>query len=388
MRELNEINATEQSANNISVLNHKEYLAAGNTVAKLRVRNQINFSTGVRFPVFISGELEADKYSVARQIHHRRCLQKEAFIGVSSNISDLAHYKNHLDKCIQEAQGGTLYLPEVDLLPDIIKEHLITLFNDDNFNNRIYKNEINLIVSCTYPVTSNNDQSEYIANLLNCTIPYLEIHIALLRQKKEAFNAYINYISQGVATRHYLSLDSVAMDLLLSYDWPQQLDQLQKILCLLAYYCESDVTQEDVLALNFTNDKATLDIIDVIERQDMEPFKYAHIGLQKALMYLAENYKQEITLTALSNVACTSSSHLSYLFRRHLNLSFKTILVQLRIRYAKRLIEDVPRMKITDISLESGFGDLSHFEKMFKRYIGYTPRQHRQKLRVNENVYP
>lgn len=369
------------------VLANEEYPIIGDSEAIFRIRNQIDFSADVKFPIFISGEIGTEKLSVARQIHNRRCLPPEVFICVPSNINDLEIFKDYLKNSMQKSKGGTLYFSEIDLLPDDLKSYLITQFIGNTFNKSMYEHNINLIVSCTNLLVSNQEASQFIAKTFGCSVPHLEIHIPSLRERKEDIRGHINYIIQKVSIRRCLSLDSVALDLLLSYDWPENLDQLQRVLCLLASYCESDITQEDVLALNLINNtKGELDFIGKILVRDMDFFNYVHIGLRKALTYLGEHYQEEITLGTLSDVACTSASHLSYLFRNHLNLSFKSILVQLRVRYAKQLIEASPQFKITDISFQSGFGDLSHFEKMFKRYVGSTPRQHRQKFRLEKSL--
>lgn len=135
------------------------------------------------------------------------------------------------------------------------------------------------------------------------------------------------------------------------------------------------------------NTRNKTDTIGKILALDIDQFNHVHPGLKKAILYIGENFKEEISLATLSDMACTSPSHLSFLFRNYLDLSFKTILVQIRVRYAKQLIEASPQMNIVDISLQSGFGDLSHFEKMFKRYVGCTPRQYRQSLRLDKNIH-
>ena len=57
------------------------------------------------------------------------------------------------------------------------------------------------------------------------------------------------------------------------------------------------------------------------------------------------------------------------------------------MKIAKQLIDESPMMKVTEVCLQSGFGDLSHFEKMFKRNVGCTPRQYRQKEREKARLF-
>ena len=108
--------------------------------------------------------------------------------------------------------------------------------------------------------------------------------------------------------------------------------------------------------------------------QRFEMLEGFHPGLQKALKYLSLNYCQEITLSLLSSNAFISPSHLSFLFKSTLSISFKPLLAGMRIERAKQILKGKPNSRITDVSLEVGFGDLSHFEKIFKRLTGMTPR--------------
>lgn len=362
----------------------EDYPLVGDSLDIVRIRNQISFSDKINYPIFISGEVGTEKISIAKQIHKVRGFNKDSLIYVPSNITEIACYKASLEKSISTSPGGTLYLSEVDLLPENLKMYLIDLFTGTKFNDKLFKNRFRLIISCTNTLISNDDNSQYIAKIFGCTVPHLEINIPPLRERKEDLKLHINYILKKLSL-HYV--DDVAIDLLLGYDWPGNLDQLQRVLFLLASCCDGNITKEDVLALNLikkTNDES--DTIGKILSLDIDHFNHVHPGLKKAILYIGENFKEDISLSVLSDVACTSPSHLSFLFRNYLDLSFKTILVQIRVRYAKQLIESSPQMKITDISLQSGFGDLSHFEKMFKRYVGCTPRQYRQKLRLDKSI--
>jgi len=73
-----------------------------------------------------------------------------------------------------------------------------------------------------------------------------------------------------------------------------------------------------------------------------------------------------------------SPSHLSFLLKRSLGVPFKSLLAAVRIERAKQLLSEPNPSSITDISLEVGFGDLSHFERTFKRLVGTNPREYRR----------
>ncbi len=94
--------------------------------------------------------------------------------------------------------------------------------------------------------------------------------------------------------------------------------------------------------------------------------------------YLARHYPEKITLSGLAQQACLSRSHLSYLFKQTIGVSFKPFLAAVRIEKARRFLAEKPHLSITRIGSEVGFGDLRHFERTFKRWAGSTPRAYRQ----------
>jgi len=101
------------------------------------------------------------------------------------------------------------------------------------------------------------------------------------------------------------------------------------------------------------------------------------------LEFICNNYNSDINLKQLANYACVSPSHLSYLFRTNIGKSFKQVLTEVRLEKAKQMLKRQPSMRITEVSLESGFGDLSHFEKTFKRHTGLTPRDFKGKAKAS-----
>lgn len=50
-----------------------------------------------------------------------------------------------------------------------------------------------------------------------------------------------------------------------------------------------------------------------------------------------------------------------------------------QVNYAARLIQKYPKVSLTQIGLESGFYDQSHFIRVFKKHHGYTPKQFQKK---------
>lgn len=105
-----------------------------------------------------------------------------------------------------------------------------------------------------------------------------------------------------------------------------------------------------------------------------------HVSVSRALKHIGKNFQDEITLGELAGAAGVSPSHLCYLFKSSLGITFKTLLGMVRVEKAKQLLVENTQYRITDISLDVGFGDLSHFEKTFKRMLKVSPREYRRRM--------
>jgi AraC-like DNA-binding protein len=60
-------------------------------------------------------------------------------------------------------------------------------------------------------------------------------------------------------------------------------------------------------------------------------------------------------------------------------VSYKPLLIRMRVARARRLLASDPHAPITGVADAVGFGDLSHFERTFKRLVGCTPRDYRRR---------
>ena len=112
--------------------------------------------------------------------------------------------------------------------------------------------------------------------------------------------------------------------------------------------------------------------------KDAEALATLHPGLRRAVLYLVDHYPEPIRLGALARRVHVSQSHLSFLFRHSLQTSCKGMLARIRVEKAKALLTENSRQPITDVALQVGFADLSHFEKYFRRQVGRTPREFRR----------
>jgi len=94
--------------------------------------------------------------------------------------------------------------------------------------------------------------------------------------------------------------------------------------------------------------------------------------LDKVQAYIFKNFNLEITLDDVAQIANMNTSAFSRFFKRVNRKTFSQYLAEIRIGYAcKLLLED--KFNIAEVCYESGFHNISNFNRQFKRIMKTTP---------------
>lgn len=100
--------------------------------------------------------------------------------------------------------------------------------------------------------------------------------------------------------------------------------------------------------------------------------------VKNALAYIDKNYKNHLTLGDVAENTYVSQWHLSKLLNRHTGQNFSELLNHVRIEHAKELLRD-PSLRIGDIAEAVGFVDIAHFSRVFKKIMGVSANEYRNK---------
>lgn len=92
------------------------------------------------------------------------------------------------------------------------------------------------------------------------------------------------------------------------------------------------------------------------------------------------NCQNEINLVDIARKHYIDRYYLSHQFKNVTGFSFKEYLILQRIAKAKELICHSTE-NITEIALSSGFNNINHFIRIFKKYEGITPYQYRKRMK-------
>ena len=93
----------------------------------------------------------------------------------------------------------------------------------------------------------------------------------------------------------------------------------------------------------------------------------------KALSFLREHYADPVYSKEVARAAGVSESQIKLLFHQALNLSWVKYLQGYRIHRAAALLSE-GKLNVTEAALAVGFDSLSHFNDMFRSFMGVTPK--------------
>jgi YesN/AraC family two-component response regulator len=107
-------------------------------------------------------------------------------------------------------------------------------------------------------------------------------------------------------------------------------------------------------------------------------------NLQRALLFVEGHLHTTLSLDDVAREAAMSKFHFCRVIKRVTGLTFRAFLAHRRISRAIELLKDAQR-SLTDIYLDVGFKDMSHFGRVFRRVTGRPPSRFRRALRVDHN---
>lgn len=96
--------------------------------------------------------------------------------------------------------------------------------------------------------------------------------------------------------------------------------------------------------------------------------------------YLMKNYHNEVNLKELAALVNLAEGSLCRFFREHMGKTVFEYLSQIKIELACKLLMDND-LNILEISFDSGFNNLSHFNKQFKKNMGMPPSEYRKQIK-------
>jgi AraC-like DNA-binding protein len=95
--------------------------------------------------------------------------------------------------------------------------------------------------------------------------------------------------------------------------------------------------------------------------------------------YLVENFRRQVSLNTAASIANMTPNAFCKYFKKITRKTFMETIIEYRLNYATQQLGKTDK-PISEISFDSGFGDVSHFYKMFKLKMNISPLNYRKKF--------
>jgi len=106
-------------------------------------------------------------------------------------------------------------------------------------------------------------------------------------------------------------------------------------------------------------------------------FRTINPKVRKAILYMQENYSEDISLDMIAHAVNISPAYLSSIFKKETGKNVIQYLEDIRITKAFSLLNDSD-LSITDISRMVGYNTPHYFAQIFKKLTGVSPSQYRK----------
>lgn len=120
------------------------------------------------------------------------------------------------------------------------------------------------------------------------------------------------------------------------------------------------------------NEKTADDTLNTSEKQFMAKFTdYVYAAIRKG---------ESTEVDAIAQHLCLSSRQLTRKIQMLTGENVVSLIIKIRIKKAKQLMEQNKNMPLSEVALRSGFSDAAYFSRTFKQQEGVTPTQYKRSL--------
>lgn len=143
---------------------------------------------------------------------------------------------------------------------------------------------------------------------------------------------------------------------------------------LIEKFCghEVAITASKILMINMHQQPQTTFSIFQFQKE------HADDAIAKVQQYMEKNYTKTITMKEMAGISNMSPRNLIRRFEQATSNTPLEYLQRFRIENAKKMLEN-KNYGIEQVAMKSGYEDMSFFRKIFKRHVGMTPREYKDK---------
>lgn len=135
---------------------------------------------------------------------------------------------------------------------------------------------------------------------------------------------------------------------------------------------ELSVTVNEVLQVRDSAIVFYTNEIQNIKCQKLSPL------MSSILQFINLNLHEKINIKEIIDHFNISGTKLRIIFKQEMNTTIRDYIMQRKLSESKIMLKS--KHSISEIALNLGFSDSSHFSKVFKKYTGTTPKKYQQSL--------
>ena len=145
--------------------------------------------------------------------------------------------------------------------------------------------------------------------------------------------------------------------------------------------------KKDAFAKDMMLQLLIMELLVVISRalrEEWEESLRVRLGKARELVliardYLVENHDRDVTVADAAAYVFLSQGYFTRAFRDELGISPMGFLMQVRVNHACKLLAQ-EEIKVSGVALQVGFSSPQRFNVAFRKHMGMTPMQYRQKV--------
>lgn len=145
---------------------------------------------------------------------------------------------------------------------------------------------------------------------------------------------------------------------------------------MLSTFREIHSHQNDSIYLKMLINTLVFQIVQNGEPVNCQYKTHRYVIAKKAVKIINESFTDDITLTTLAKALYVTPQYLSKVFKDTIGTGVSQYVIGIRLRYAANMLVETD-YQISDICFASGFRNLSHFIRSFKKAYKVSPKHYR-----------
>jgi AraC-like DNA-binding protein len=117
-----------------------------------------------------------------------------------------------------------------------------------------------------------------------------------------------------------------------------------------------------------------------------QQISYNSRRIERVMEYLNEHFQKNISLNDVAQLTNMAESAFSRFFKARTGMTFIESLTEIRLGHASRMMIDTTQ-SVSEIAYECGFNNISHFNRIFKKKKGCTPKEFKLSYRMEERIF-